>query len=66
VIGGFAFQSKNQCVFVKYEITYEFCVEIVNLPPPSTFVLNCIWKTNFEWKVWSLGDDLVVTPEYYI
>jgi len=53
VIGRFSFELRNRrrshYYFIKFAIAFYVCVEFLEIYHP--FVLNCIWKTNFDWKV---------------
>jgi len=38
---------------------------VVNLPPPLCHYVE-LYLESFGWKKWSLGDNLGLTPKYYI
>jgi len=64
VIGGCSFEAKNQRYFyidfTRLHLNFQLCIASVNLPNLPCVVLLCSSRNwSFEWKYWSLGDDLV-------
>jgi len=53
MIGGITFKSENQCVLMKFAITFKFLCwncESANPPPPFCWIWKAFIENNGHWR----------------